>query len=143
MVFQDTPCAARIDEMNWFLLTLPVTILYESTGMPKRRFEESDIPGTAIAVAVSAAVVFVEAVATVVVVVVSAVAVVASGEAVAVSSAMVLAIAVTTGLSATMVSAIVVVPAESAIGVTAFFPAVEGLVHETAIVNEAARRAGP
>ena len=38
MSFQLIPWAARIEEMNWFLLTFSVLTLYESTGIPKRVF---------------------------------------------------------------------------------------------------------
>jgi hypothetical protein len=34
-----------MEEMNWFLLTLPVTILYESRGMPKSAPEPPDSSG--------------------------------------------------------------------------------------------------
>jgi hypothetical protein len=46
MVFHGISCDARMVDMNWFLLTLPVTILYESTGMPKIRSGEPDPAGS-------------------------------------------------------------------------------------------------
>ena len=44
MSLHDTPFEARMVEMNWFLRIFPVTTLYESTGIPKRNSEDSELP---------------------------------------------------------------------------------------------------
>jgi len=131
-------------EMNWFLLTLPVSILYESTGMPKirsgssvRAGSEAEMPEGEVAAAEGAAAVSsAPAGAGFVMSAVAAPEAVAGAESADAESATA-AVALSEAVSAVPALAFV-----TGLDAPAAFSAAEGCVQETAKRSEAAISAG-